>query len=55
MKPSVSFSLHRAAMRAAAARFHTANPRVFGGQVFEHLRLLRYPRNEQYAEHHMGL
>lgn len=30
MKPSVALDLKRAAVRAAASRFHTANPRVFG-------------------------
>ena len=30
MKPSTSLDNQRAAVRAAAARFHTANPRVFG-------------------------
>lgn len=30
MKPSAALDLHRAAVRAAASRFRTANPRVFG-------------------------
>jgi predicted nucleotidyltransferase len=30
MKPSTSLELKRSAVRAAAARFHTTNPRVFG-------------------------
>ena len=30
MKPSTSLDQQRAAVRNAAARFHTANPRVFG-------------------------
>lgn len=30
MKPSVALELHRAAVRAAASRFHTENLRVFG-------------------------
>lgn len=30
MKPSTSLDNQRAAVRTAAARFHTANPRVFG-------------------------
>ena len=30
MKPSTSLDNQRAAVRAAATRFHTANPRVFG-------------------------
>lgn len=30
MKPSVALELKRAAVRAAASRFHTANPRIFG-------------------------
>lgn len=30
MKPSASLALQRAAVRAAALRFHTTNPRVFG-------------------------
>lgn len=30
MKPSVALELKRAAVREAASRFHTANPRVFG-------------------------
>ncbi|MEZ5607966.1 MAG: nucleotidyltransferase family protein [Burkholderiaceae bacterium] len=30
MKPSQALELQRAAVRAAAARFRTANPRVFG-------------------------
>ena len=30
MKPSVALDLKRAAVREAASRFHTANPRVFG-------------------------
>ena len=30
MKPSIAFELHRAAIRAAASRFRTENPRVFG-------------------------
>lgn len=33
MKPSVSLALKRMAVRAAAARFRTANPRVFGSVV----------------------
>lgn len=30
MKPSIALDLKRAAVREAANRFHTANPRVFG-------------------------
>ena len=30
MKPSTSLESKRSAVRAAAARFHTTNPRVFG-------------------------
>lgn len=30
MKPSVALDLNRAAVREAASRFRTANPRVFG-------------------------
>lgn len=30
MKPSVALNLKRAAVREAASRFRTANPRVFG-------------------------
>ena len=30
MKPSVALDLKRAAVREAASRFHTANPRIFG-------------------------
>jgi len=30
MKPSVALALHREAVRQAAQRFRTANPRVFG-------------------------
>lgn len=30
MKPSVALELKRAAVRAAASRFRTANPRIFG-------------------------
>jgi uncharacterized protein len=30
MKPSIALDLKRAAVREAARRFHTANPRVFG-------------------------
>ena len=30
MKPSVALDLKRAAVREAASRFHTTNPRVFG-------------------------
>jgi hypothetical protein len=30
MKPSVALNLKRAAVREAASRFHTANPRIFG-------------------------
>lgn len=30
MRPSVSLNLQRGAVRAAAGRFRTANPRVFG-------------------------
>ncbi|MBL8350321.1 MAG: nucleotidyltransferase family protein [Burkholderiaceae bacterium] len=30
MKPSAALSSHRIAVRRLAARFHTANPRVFG-------------------------
>lgn len=30
MKPSVALEPKRAAVREAASRFHTANPRVFG-------------------------
>ncbi|RBP12314.1 hypothetical protein DFR50_114144 [Roseiarcus fermentans] len=33
MKPSVALSLHRDAIRAAAARFRSANPRVFGSAL----------------------
>ena len=33
MKPSVALSLHRDAVRAAAARFRSANPRVFGSAL----------------------
>lgn len=30
MKPSVALNLKRAAVREAASRFNTANPRIFG-------------------------
>ena len=30
MKPSVALELKRAAVREAASRFHTVNPRIFG-------------------------
>lgn len=30
MKPSVALDLKRVAVREAASRFHTANPRIFG-------------------------
>lgn len=30
MKPSIALNAHRAAIRDAARRFRTANPRVFG-------------------------
>ena len=30
MKPSVALELNRAAVREAASRFHTVNPRIFG-------------------------
>lgn len=33
MKPSTSLELKRIAVRAAATRFRTANPRVFGSVV----------------------
>ncbi len=33
VKPSVALSLHRGAVRAAAARFRSANPRVFGSAL----------------------
>jgi predicted nucleotidyltransferase len=33
VKPSVALSLHRDAVRAAAARFRSANPRVFGSAL----------------------
>ena len=33
MKPSLALSLHRNAVREAAARFRSANPRVFGSAV----------------------
>lgn len=33
MKPSTSLELHRSAVRAAAARYRAANPRVFGSVV----------------------
>jgi len=33
LKPSVALSLHRDAIRAAAARFRSANPRVFGSAL----------------------
>ena len=33
MKPSTSLALQRNAVREAALRFHTANPRVFGSIV----------------------
>ncbi len=33
MKPSVSLELKRNAVREAATRFHTTNPRVFGSVV----------------------
>ena len=33
MKPSMSLDLKRIAVRDAAARFHTVNPRVFGSVV----------------------
>ena len=33
MKPSVALSLHRDAVREAAGRFRSANPRVFGSAL----------------------
>ncbi len=33
MKPSVALSQHRDAVRAAAARFRSTNPRVFGSAL----------------------
>ncbi|WP_341305483.1 nucleotidyltransferase family protein [Pseudomonas sp. TMP25] len=30
MKPSIALDLKRSAVREAAGRFHTANPRIFG-------------------------
>jgi predicted nucleotidyltransferase len=33
MKPSASLALKRSAVREAALRFHTTNPRVFGSVV----------------------
>ena len=33
MKPSVALESHRAAVREAASRFRTENPRVFGSVV----------------------
>ncbi len=33
MKPSIALALHREAVRQAAQRFRTANPRVFGSVV----------------------
>ncbi len=33
MKPSVALGLHRDAVCAAAARFRSANPRVFGSAL----------------------
>jgi predicted nucleotidyltransferase len=33
MKPSVALDAHRSAVREAARRFRTANPRVFGSVV----------------------
>ena len=33
VKPSVALSLHREAVRAAAARFRSTNPRVFGSAL----------------------
>ena len=34
MKPSVALDLKRAAVREAASRFHTANPRIFGSVLY---------------------
>ena len=34
MKPSKTLELHRSAVLAAAARFRTTNPRVFGSIVY---------------------
>lgn len=34
MKPSQSLELHRSAVLDAAARFRTANPRVFGSVIY---------------------
>jgi predicted nucleotidyltransferase len=34
VRPSVALSLHRDAVREAAARFRAANPRVFGSALF---------------------
>jgi len=33
LKPSVALGLHRDAIRAAAARFRSTNPRVFGSAL----------------------
>lgn len=33
MKPSAALDLNRAAVRAAARRFRTANPRIFGSAL----------------------
>lgn len=33
MKPSTALNLNRAAVRAASARFHATNPRVFGSAL----------------------
>lgn len=33
MKPSAALDLNRAAVRAAARRFRTANPRIFGSTL----------------------
>ena len=34
MKPSAALDLNRAAVRAAARRFRTANPRIFGSALY---------------------
>jgi predicted nucleotidyltransferase len=34
MKPSESLELKRIAVREAAARYHTVNPRVFGSVIY---------------------
>ena len=33
MKPSIALQVHQAAVREAASRFRTANPRVFGSVI----------------------